>query len=136
MVLLTMTPSIVEGLAKCKTSRHVSEIPEDAKAAEHNDEPALDEPAVGKPISHGQVVDLWKKLQAANEKEYTLENLLRGSKVYVPPPPPKPEPVSHQLVYPGLAPVPLLTTAPYSPPSTKPSWPASAAKRSSAPTSA
>ena len=108
MVLLTMTPAVVEGLAKCKASSDISEVSEDAKvAAEHTDEPALDEPAVGKPISHGQVVDLWKGLQAADEKDYTLEDLLRGSKVYVPPPPPKPEPVRTR--YSGLALLPLLT---------------------------
>jgi hypothetical protein len=85
MVLLTMTPSIVEGLAKSKSS---------GENTDQDDEPTVDNPAVGQPISHGQVVDLWRKLREAGEKEYTLENLLRGASVYVAPRPPKPEPVS------------------------------------------
>jgi len=55
-------------------------------------DPELDDVAVGKPISHGQVIDLWTALRDANQKQYTLERLLQGSKVYIPPPPPKPEP--------------------------------------------
>ncbi|RDA88577.1 hypothetical protein CP532_5836 [Ophiocordyceps camponoti-leonardi (nom. inval.)] len=47
-----------------------------------------DEAAVGKPISHGQVVDLWTRLRPS----CSLEKLLQGSRVYVEPPPPKPEP--------------------------------------------
>ncbi|KAB5536193.1 endoplasmic reticulum-based factor for assembly of V-ATPase-domain-containing protein [Coniochaeta sp. 2T2.1] len=95
MVLLTMTPSIVEALAKRKPSDEAeTEQPEDSTttSTDQSDEPKLENPAVGNPISHGQIVDLWKQLRGAGEKVYTLENLLRGAKVYVPPPPPKPEP--------------------------------------------
>jgi hypothetical protein len=99
MVLLTMTPSIVEGLSKWKPSTGDTELPGDATPAEQHGEPTLDEPAVGKPISHGQVVDLWKKLQQADEKGYTLESLLCGARVYVPLPPPKPEPVRTYFAY-------------------------------------
>lgn len=94
MVLLTMTPSIVEGLARSKSSREESDGPDEAQPAACTDQPSLDSPAVGQPISHGQIVDLYRKLRAAGQKEYTLETLLRGAKVYVAPPPPKPEPVS------------------------------------------
>ncbi|KAJ9145336.1 Vacuolar H+-ATPase assembly protein [Pleurostoma richardsiae] len=87
MVLLTMTVAIVEGLKKRKETETEQE---ETQLVE--DEPSLDDAAVGRPISHGQIVDLWKNLKAAHDAEYTLERLLQGSRVYVPPPPPKPEP--------------------------------------------
>ncbi|RTE81847.1 hypothetical protein BHE90_003617 [Fusarium euwallaceae] len=97
MVLLTITPSIVEALAIQESSK-----PE-AVEAHHDDngtdtpsqteqEPSLDEPEIGKPISHGQIVNLWKQLKAQGNSTYTLEQLLRGASIYIPPPPPKPEP--------------------------------------------
>jgi hypothetical protein len=91
-----MTPSIVEGLAKRRVlvARAEKLSLDIAKPSEQNDEPTLDEAAVGNPISHGQIVDLWKKLREAGAREYTLENLLRGARIYVPAPPPKPKPVS------------------------------------------
>ena len=66
-------------------------------------EPSLEDPKVGKPISHGQLIDISRHLnehyqencQKTTERPYHLDVLLRGSKVYVPPPPPKKEPVSH-----------------------------------------
>ena len=83
MVLLTMTPSIVEGL-KSLPKKHEASQPD----------PSLEDPSVGKPIAHSQVVNLWHQLK--NDKDSTpssLENLLRGSRIYVAAPPPKPEPV-------------------------------------------
>lgn len=80
MVLLTMTSSIAEGL------KQLDEAYNDA----HATGPA--EAAPGKPISHGQIVDLWKKL-ASDDGSHSLERLLRGAQVYIPPPQPKPEPV-------------------------------------------
>ncbi|AEO67950.1 uncharacterized protein THITE_2117138 [Thermothielavioides terrestris NRRL 8126] len=84
-----MTPSIVEGLQRLNP----------AAAHQHSqalqaqgDEPSLEDAAVGKPVSHSQVVDLWRALQDAGHGEFSLESLLRGSKVYIPPPAPKPEP--------------------------------------------
>lgn len=56
-------------------------------------EPLLAQPAIGEPISHGQVVDLWKRLQSSHASPCSLEMLLKGSRIYVPPPPPRPEPV-------------------------------------------
>lgn len=82
-----MTPLTVEALRKRTT---VSSADADRRV----EEPSLDAPAAGKPISHGQVVDLWKDLKGHGPKKFSLENLLKGSSVYVPPPPPKPEPVS------------------------------------------
>lgn len=97
MVLLTMTPSIVDGLRKLGELKPADEPP-DARddgevQATDDSEPSLAEPAVGKPISHGQAVDLWKRLQSSQHSSHSLEKLLQGSRVYTPPPPPKPEPV-------------------------------------------
>lgn len=86
MVLLTMTPSIVDGLQKIGTLGASDDATDDKR-------PALSEPEVGKPISHSQIVDLWQTLKAKSA-HCRLEELLRGSAVYVPPPPPKQEPVS------------------------------------------
>ncbi|KAI0128023.1 endoplasmic reticulum-based factor for assembly of V-ATPase-domain-containing protein [Xylariales sp. AK1849] len=73
MVLLTMTTSVVEALKRL-------------------DRPFIEDATVGEPISHRQVVDLWKQLKEEGYKECTLEGLLRGATVYISPPPPKPEP--------------------------------------------
>jgi|SRR3569833_64818 len=88
MVLLTITPSILEGLAVR------DELGLADAATGTDDEPTLGTPELGSPISHGQVVDLWKQLQVQGKEELSLERLLKGSKVYVPPPKPKAEPVS------------------------------------------
>jgi hypothetical protein len=56
-------------------------------------EPSLSNPTLGNPISHGQVIDLWKELKARNLSPRSLDSLLRGARVYVPPPKPKPDPV-------------------------------------------
>lgn len=92
MVLLTMTPSIVEGLGILGES--ASLVSSEPKPAETPTEPSLESPAPGKPISHSQILDLWKGLREQKRTEYTLEQLLHGACVYIPPPPPKPEPVS------------------------------------------
>ncbi len=96
MVLLTTTSSIVEAL-RIHSLVSATEGPHD------DNTPSLEDPQVGRPISHGQIVDLWKNLSAEGRTEYTLEKLLRGSRVYVPPPPPKQEPV-------GPSPPPLPST--------------------------
>ncbi|KAI9882885.1 MAG: hypothetical protein M1823_005371 [Watsoniomyces obsoletus] len=93
MVLLTITPAMVnairayQSLPKSSSAQTISHPPE---------EPSLDDPVEGQPISHGQLFDIITVLESSeNEKHddrYTLDYLLRGSKVYVPPPPPKPEP--------------------------------------------
>lgn len=87
MVLLTMTPSIVEAVQKLEGGD--SSRSQDETATE----PTLTDPAVGKPISHGQIIDLWKRLRANGHSGQSLEGLLRGAAIYSPPPPPKPEPV-------------------------------------------
>ncbi|KAM7186451.1 Endoplasmic reticulum-based factor for assembly of V-ATPase domain containing protein [Naviculisporaceae sp. PSN 640] len=85
MVLLTITDSILEAL---KTAETIESPP---KTGDRN-EPSLDDPNTGDPISHGQIVDLWKLVRDKGDGKYTLEMLLKGSRVYSPPPPPKPEP--------------------------------------------
>ena len=60
-------------------------------------EPSLENPKVGNPISHGQVIDLSKELKALGMQPCNLDILLRGSWIYMPPPPPKLEPVRIHL---------------------------------------
>lgn len=57
-------------------------------------EPSLENPKLGSPISHGQVIDLSRKLKVQGLSPWSLDTLLRGARVYVAPPPPKSEPVS------------------------------------------
>ena len=68
-------------------------------------EPSLDQPVEGNPISHGQLIEISKKLKQIKEEAegceaqdhdaiYHMDNLLRGSRIYVEPPKPKVEPVS------------------------------------------
>ncbi|KAF9870689.1 vacuolar h+-atpase assembly protein [Colletotrichum karsti] len=105
MVRLTMTPSIVEGLQKLaevrpkveETETHDAEAEESPEststpAAKAEAEPSLDDPTIGNPIAHGQIIDLWRSLKTESIAGFSLEGLLRGAQVYIPPPPPKPEP--------------------------------------------
>ncbi|KAK0114763.1 hypothetical protein ONS95_014247 [Cadophora gregata] len=57
-------------------------------------EPTLSNPRIGNPISHGQIVDLSQNMKAQKLRPYLLEELLKGARMYNPPPPPKPEPTS------------------------------------------
>jgi hypothetical protein len=147
MVLLTMTPMILEALQELQSlDRAVDEKPslrdeevgerqsseirgdenesqirgkEEVKSGQRNDaengmrnslashkegestlnseEPSLSNPKLGNPISHGQVIDLWKELKTRSSSPRTLDVLLRGARLYIPPPKPKPEPVSSRL---------------------------------------
>ncbi|PHH83062.1 hypothetical protein CDD82_3720 [Ophiocordyceps australis] len=87
MVLLTMTRPVVDALST------LDSCPSHGSSA---DEPLLDEPAVGKPISHTQLLALWRDLQSSPpmsaSSPCSLEQLLSGSSVFLPPKPPKPEP--------------------------------------------
>ncbi|KYK54114.1 vacuolar H+-ATPase assembly protein [Drechmeria coniospora] len=88
-----MTPSIVDGLAALQSSE---EHPTEKQLADCTGEaqtkmPLLKDAAVGNPISHGQIIDLWQKLQSSHSP-CSLEKLLQGSRVYIPPPAPKPAP--------------------------------------------
>ncbi|KAF5705669.1 vacuolar er assembly vma12 [Fusarium mundagurra] len=96
MVLLTMTSSILEALSIVEATKTPQNEDHDEKEEQESQqstkEPTLDDPKLGNPISHGQILDLWKQLKAQGNSNFTLEQLLRGASVYVPPPPPKPEP--------------------------------------------
>ncbi|ETS73504.1 hypothetical protein PFICI_14450 [Pestalotiopsis fici W106-1] len=87
MVLLTMTATIVE-VMKQLDDKPVDSHEEDSPS----EEPSLAHPAVGKPITHGQIINVWKQSRGEGSLGCSLENLLRGATIYVPPPPPKPEP--------------------------------------------
>jgi TMEM199 family protein len=90
MVLLTMTTAVVAAL---------NEQPPPTTGANDIETglPSLAEPALGKPIAHSQIIDLWRRCGKADGSniDYSLEKLLQGSQVYIPPPPPKPEPVGN-----------------------------------------
>jgi len=90
MVLLTMTDAIVKALEKLVSQSGPIEPGEDEVRTAQ--EPSLSEPAIDKPISHGQVIDISRQLKSMGHSAYHLDNLLRGSRVHIPPPPPKPEP--------------------------------------------
>ncbi|EKD14913.1 uncharacterized protein L3040_003873 [Drepanopeziza brunnea f. sp. 'multigermtubi'] len=57
-------------------------------------EPALSDPRIGNPISHGQIIELARNMKVRGLQPSRLEDLLKGARVYVPPPPAKPEPTS------------------------------------------
>ena len=99
MVLLTMTAGAVRAIAEAREA-----AAEELAELQRPDEPSLAAPAEGKPVSHSQLIDLSRLLkkhdikvaEKAEEEEpvvYSLDYLLKGSKVYIPPPPPKKEPV-------------------------------------------
>ncbi|KAI1464881.1 endoplasmic reticulum-based factor for assembly of V-ATPase-domain-containing protein [Daldinia caldariorum] len=96
MVLLTMTPSIVEAINRLPKDE--TDDDEDLQNKEgnsditENSERLLKNPSIGKPISHWQIIDIWKRLKSEKDESTKLEQLLRGATVYIPPPPPKPEP--------------------------------------------
>ncbi|KAM0460915.1 hypothetical protein ACHAO4_001711 [Trichoderma viride] len=97
-----MTPSIVDALKQVDEQheaggQHKADEPgNDAGQDQSSDAAASSstEPVVGNPISHSDILSLYKKLSASetSEPKYSLEQLLRGSQVYISPPPPKPEP--------------------------------------------
>lgn len=109
MVLLTMTSAVVEVIQKLQKleelkSEHKTEeeaifedssSTQDPKEAILPDEPSLQNPAIGNPVSHNQILNISKQLKSHDINPYHLDLLLRGSKVYIPPPPPKKEPVRH-----------------------------------------
>ncbi|KAI1395559.1 endoplasmic reticulum-based factor for assembly of V-ATPase-domain-containing protein [Hypoxylon fuscum] len=90
MVFLTMTLSVVEALNRLAQTNTDDQQHDNADS--NSDEPLLENPSVGMPISHGQIIDIWNRLKNEGSGETNLEKLLCGATVYVPPPPPKPEP--------------------------------------------
>ncbi|GAP90635.1 putative vacuolar h+-atpase assembly protein [Rosellinia necatrix] len=94
MVLLTMTSPMVEALMVLKDSKDPRDPSRDTAQSRDAEleEAFITDPAVGQPISHGQLLSTLKALKANGHVGFRLESMLRGSALYVPPPPPKPEP--------------------------------------------
>ena len=101
MVRLTMTATIVTAIGKAQDDDL------DLSTTTEASEPSLHKPAIGNPISHGQIIALSKLLrQAGSELQnygsnsaqaspyYSLDELLRGATLYKEPSKPKAEPVS------------------------------------------
>ena len=101
MVRLTITPAILRAL---------QELQDRGQVPQAQDEASLEQPAIGNPITHGQILAISKILKEIGNNaikdnlddlvSYHLDDLLRGSKVYVEPPKPKAEPVG--VTYPLL----------------------------------
>ncbi|KPM40260.1 hypothetical protein AK830_g6264 [Neonectria ditissima] len=92
MVLLTMTPSIVEALSVESPNQQARSDNTVPLPPTSEDEPSLLNPEIGNPISHSQTVALRRKLKSQSDSAPSLEQLLRGAHIYIPPPPPKREP--------------------------------------------
>ncbi len=101
MVLLTMTQPIVDCLASLVYLALVSGEPSD---------PSLATPAIGNPILHSQILQLSKC-----QSTFRLEELLRGSHVYVAPPAPKPAKVHTLRISDGNARLLVANIKPQSP---------------------
>ncbi|KAF2477996.1 uncharacterized protein BDR25DRAFT_206999 [Lindgomyces ingoldianus] len=95
-----MTPAIVRAVL---TAQALAE--DELLKLRQSSELSLAEPEVGNPISHGQLIDISKLLKKHADKlktpdndtdpiEYHLNSLLKGSRIYIPPPPPRIEPTS------------------------------------------
>lgn len=93
MVLLTITPLILEALKRVDASDHRPDFEAHSDYAEETTESPPVEPQLGNPLTHGQIIDLSRSLKASGHERYALEVLLKGCRIYVPPPKPKPEPV-------------------------------------------
>lgn len=96
MVRLTITPAILAAL-RAAERREL-----DISATNGASEPCLDNPALGNPISHGQIIaisrlskGIYEDLQKAEAMSsempasYHLDDLLRGAKIYNETPKPK-----------------------------------------------
>lgn len=94
-----MTAAIVEAVKEYNALNSSAE-----EQPIHAGEASLTEPAVGQPISHSQILDIYTVLRSSRcdsddtaQVLYSLDNLLRGSQIYIPPPKPKAEPVRSVL---------------------------------------
>lgn len=102
MVLLTMTPAMVRAVEYARQ--------EEGSGGEHDGPTDLSpsyKQSVGAPISHEEVLELAKDVrrlkQDRNEDNLdapsqALDQLLRGSRVYIEPSKPKPKPVWHPIL--------------------------------------
>ena len=94
-----MTPAILQALDILSAHGQAQIVTGNAK------EPTLDQSVEGNPISHGQLIEISKRLKRIREEAEDhgaqddevlchLDDLLRGSRIYVEPSKPKVEPVS------------------------------------------
>ncbi|TKX21704.1 putative vacuolar proton-transporting V-type ATPase complex assembly protein [Elsinoe australis] len=90
MVLLTITQAAKDAIITHRRLSQQAPAPQDG-------EPDLRDPIVGGPVAHGQLIDITNALKKYSADEASvdcasdLETILRGSKIYTPPPKPKPE---------------------------------------------
>lgn len=98
MVLLTVTPAAKDAIELYNRLGLRDEQP--------SGEPSLAAPAVGNPVAHGQLIDISRALKELQNKkgfeeeddmtvDVRLDALLKGARVWTPPPKPKPEQVSN-----------------------------------------
>lgn len=78
---------------KASYTRHMAADNEANGERSKSTEPTLCNPEMGNPISHGQIVELSQNMKANGLQPCQLEDLLKGARVYIPPPPEKLEPV-------------------------------------------
>lgn len=101
MVRLMITPAISAAIREAQRSSL------DLSRTTEAPEPSLDNPSIGDPISHGQIIALSKLLRHVNDEpeeppqpmaSYHLDDLLRGTRIYHEPPKRKAEPVGLRCV--------------------------------------
>jgi TMEM199 family protein len=100
MVYITMTPAMVAALeAICRLELKL--VNDDDDGWEY----PLNNPVVGNPIGHSQVIAISKLLRIHNHLQlgellsYHLDDLLRGSRIFKKPPKPKQEPVRRIMCF-------------------------------------
>ncbi|KAI9712409.1 MAG: hypothetical protein M1820_001622 [Bogoriella megaspora] len=89
-----MTAASVAAIEEC------IRLKSDVVELKSTSESPLQDPEIGRPISHGQLIDISRFLRKAyqepeenkTEVAYHLEDLLRGARIYTPAPAPKKEP--------------------------------------------
>lgn len=101
MVYLTMTTAIVAALE----SLDHSQLEFDHKGVMDESEFSLINPVIGNPINHTQIIAISKLLKnrsdnpSSSSPSHHLDFLLRNSRIYIPPPKPKAEPVSNDKTW-------------------------------------
>ncbi|KAL6721265.1 hypothetical protein ACLMJK_000367 [Lecanora helva] len=95
MMRLTITPALLTGIKRLEVEHQLLGI---------SDSPSLDEAVVGKPISHEQILEISRRLKQLDRDSHnespdrslscTLDDLLRGSQIYIEPPKPRNEPTT------------------------------------------
>ena len=92
MARLTITPRLLDAINAAYDNGYNGTATGDIDVS-------LDKSKVGDPITHSQIIAISKFLRSHDGLPPSvsphLDNLLRGSRVYLEPPKPKAEPVSH-----------------------------------------